>query len=442
MSDEHIHEIIECVYRWAKIYDAIVVIDGLDDNERKDTSFEKFMLILTQCIELYRVITFAYGTREWYVNLQKITHSVYQTTLLNPDYTMQKKIWSEKIQTKGEYADAAGIEKIISMYSLTETQIEEAVEIVHRKRIVEKSGKISEQQLIMAARNVASRSLQLYGTRIQPVLSWNDIVLPQYTIEQLKELCRHARFANKVLNEWGFCNRSKYNSGLNVLLFGTPGTGKTMAAEVIANDLDLELYKVDLSMVVSKYIGETEKNLDAVFNEAQNLRAVLFFDEADALFGKRTEINDSHDRYANIEINYLLQRIEYHEGIVLLASNYKGNIDDAFTRRFRFFIELPFPDTKNRKEIWRKQFPPETPVEDDIQYDMLAEKYSLSGGSIKNACIRAAFLAASQNTPIGNDHLLYGIQQEYKKMGKPWIEPVNNNRVFRNMIDKSFVGAR
>jgi SpoVK/Ycf46/Vps4 family AAA+-type ATPase len=224
---------------------------------------------------------------------------------------------------------------------------------------------------------------------------------------------------------------------VSALLYGPPGTGKTMTAEVIAGDLNLELYKVDLSMVVSKYIGETEKNLGAVFNEAQSMNAVLFFDEADALFGKRTEISDSHDRYANIEVSYLLQRIETYEGIVLLASNLKGNIDDAFVRRFRFIIELPFPDCENRHKIWLRQFPSSAPLELDIEFSAIAETYQLSGGNIKNAALRAAFSAAADSVPIGTSHLLHGIRQEYQKMGKTWTDTTQvTNRTTKGILSR------
>ncbi|MCP5104024.1 MAG: ATP-binding protein, partial [bacterium] len=189
-----------------------------------------------------------------------------------------------------------------------------------------------------------------------------------------------------------FDRKISLGKGLNVLFSGPSGTGKTMAAEILANELGLDFYKIDLSCVVSKYIGETEKNLAGIFKEAQTANAVLFFDEADALFGKRSEIKDSHDRYANIEINYLLQEMEQHEGIVILATNFRRNIDDAFSRRVHFSLDFPFPDEEYRLGIWRKIFPHEAPKSPDIDLEFLAGRFKMSGGSIKNIALYAAFL--------------------------------------------------
>jgi SpoVK/Ycf46/Vps4 family AAA+-type ATPase len=195
-----------------------------------------------------------------------------------------------------------------------------------------------------------------------------------------------------------------------------------MAAEVIAGDLHLDLFRIDLARVVSKYIGETEKNLERVFAEAERSNAILFFDEADALFGKRTEVSDAHDRYANIETSYLLQRMEAYDGVVILASNLRENMDDAFLRRIRFFIEFPFPDAQGRREIWQTHLPAAAPVSEDVDVDVLAERLSVAGGTIKNIVLNAAFFAAVNGGVIGMEHFQQGARREYEKIGKLWDE--------------------
>jgi SpoVK/Ycf46/Vps4 family AAA+-type ATPase len=193
-----------------------------------------------------------------------------------------------------------------------------------------------------------------------------------------------------------------------------------MAAEIVAGELGLDLYKIDLSQVVSKYIGETEKNLHRIFQEAQASDAILFFDEADALFGKRSEVKDAHDRYANVEIGYLLQKMEEYEGVTILATNLRKNLDDAFVRRMQFIIEFPFPDEEHRRKIWRVIFPREAPLGDEVDFDMLAREVKLAGGNIKNIALRAAFHAASEGRVIGMPHLLQAARREHQKLGRAW----------------------
>ena len=231
-------------------------------------------------------------------------------------------------------------------------------------------------------------------------------------------MCHHYQ----VFNRWGFERKLAHGKGISVLFSGPPGTGKTMAAQVLAHDLALDLYKIDLSRVVSKYIGETEKNLSRIFDEAEHSNAILFFDEADALFGKRTEISDAHDRYANLETSFLLQKMEEYEGIVILASNLRENMDNAFLRRIRFIVEFPFPDAASRLKIWKKHFPAEAPVSEGVDYDLLAERIQVAGGNIKNIVLNAAFFAAENGGMIGMEHILQGTRREYEKIGKLWDE--------------------
>ena len=231
-------------------------------------------------------------------------------------------------------------------------------------------------------------------------------------------MCARVRHGPLVHDRWGFDRALAGNQGLVALFAGPPGTGKTMAAEIVANALALELYKIDLAHVVSKYIGETEKNLDSVFNAAERASAVLFFDEADALFGQRSAVRDAHDRYANIEVAYLLQKIEQYEGVVVLATNLAGNMDEAFLRRLAFRVEFPFPDEEQRAAIWRRVFPVATPLADDVDLDFMATQYRFVGGNIRNVALAAAFLAAAEGRPVGLGHLLQAVRREFQKMGK------------------------
>ena len=257
-------------------------------------------------------------------------------------------------------------------------------------------------ELFEAARSRSDAALVGLARKIEPIHDWDQIVLPADSIAQLREICAQVVQRHRVLDEWGFARTQSLGKGVSALFAGPSGTGKTMAAEIIARELGLDLYKIDLSGVVSKYIGETEKNLERIFAAAENANAILFFDEADALFGKRSEVRDSHDRYANIEIAYLLQRMEQYEGVAILATNLRQNMDEAFVRRLQFVVEFPFPDEEQRARIWPLLFPAEAERSPDIDFDMLARQFRVTGGSIKNIVLGAAFLAASEAEPIGH----------------------------------------
>jgi SpoVK/Ycf46/Vps4 family AAA+-type ATPase len=259
--------------------------------------------------------------------------------------------------------------------------------------------------------------------RVTPASSWSDLVLPGDKEEQLRDICERVRRHEQVHELWGFSRKSARGRGVSALFHGPPGTGKTIAAEVVAGDLGLELFKVELSGVVSKYIGETEKNLELVFEHARAANAVLFFDEADALFGKRTEVSDARDRYANLETSYLLQKMDEYEGIVVMASNFRDNLDDAFTRRLQYVLEFPFPDAAHRTVIWRKHFPVAAPLEADLDFERLGKMFPLAGGHIRNISLQAAFLAAARTSGIGMRHVLAAARREFEKIGKLWEEP-------------------
>jgi SpoVK/Ycf46/Vps4 family AAA+-type ATPase len=251
---------------------------------------------------------------------------------------------------------------------------------------------------------------------IDSAATWDDLVLPDGQRQILHDIAAHVRQRARVYEQWGFAGKSARGLGISALFAGASGTGKTTAAEVLAGELRLDLYKIDLSAVVSKYIGETEKNLRRIFDAAEAGGAILLFDEADALFGKRSEVKDSHDRYANIEVSYLLQRMESYRGLAILTTNMKSALDQAFLRRIRFVVQFPFPDATQRAEIWRRIFPPATPTE-GLNIERLA-RLNAPGGNIRNIALNAAFLAADQGSPIRMIHLLHAARVEYAKQEK------------------------
>jgi len=270
--------------------------------------------------------------------------------------------------------------------------------------------------VVAAVRRLASGHIDALATRLRPARRWDDLVLEPARMRQVKEIAVRCRHRNTVFDLWGF--RPEPSTGVVALFAGPSGTGKTMAAEVIAGDLGLDLYKIDVAALVSKYIGETEKNLSTVFDAAEASNVALFFDEADALFGKRTEISDSHDRYANIEVSYLLQRLERYEGLVVLATNLLNNVDPAFLRRLHVVVEFPIPAPAERLRIWSQSLPTAAPLGDDLDLGFLADRFELPGGTIRNTVLTAAFMAADAGTDIAMGTLVVALHRELRKMGR------------------------
>jgi hypothetical protein len=268
-----------------------------------------------------------------------------------------------------------------------------------------------------SCRGLGRTKLDDLAQRIVPAAAWNDLVLPEPQKSLLRQIVAHVRQRLKVYEEWGFAAKCARGLGISALFAGESGTGKTMAAEVVANELHLDLYRIDLSSVISKYIGETEKNLKRVFDAAEESGAILLFDEADALFGKRSEVKDSHDRYANIEVSYLLQRMETYSGLAILTTNHKSALDSAFQRRLRFIVQFPFPDQTQREGIWRAIFPRSTPL-NGIDYAKLA-RLNVTGGHIRNIALNAAFLAAEAGREVGMAQLLAAAHGEGAKRERP-----------------------
>ena len=253
--------------------------------------------------------------------------------------------------------------------------------------------------------------------------------MPADTLQHLHEMRAYVEHRHVVYERWGFERKLALGKGLMALFAGDSGTGKTMAADILAGALGLDLYKIDLSGVVSKYIGETEKNLSSIFQEAQSSNAILFFDEADALFGKRSEVKDAHDRYANIETAYLLQKMEEYEGVVILATNLKMNLDEAFMRRMHFVVDFPMPEEEDRRRIWATTIPPELPLAADVDLDFMAHQFKIAGANIRNIVLSAAFLAAADGQMVTMTHLIQATRREFQKIGR-LVTPADFERYY------------
>jgi SpoVK/Ycf46/Vps4 family AAA+-type ATPase len=284
------------------------------------------------------------------------------------------------------------------------------------------TGAMTAEDLRRGARAQNAAGLERLARRVEPAVGWTDIVLPESARAGLHDLASRARNRDQVLIEWRMRKGGGRGRGVTALFAGDSGTGKTMSAEVIAGELGLDLYTVNLATVVDKYVGETEKNLERIFAEAGGVNAVLLFDEADAIFGKRSEVRDAHDRYANIESAYLLQRMETFDGLAVLATNLRSNIDEAFTRRLDMIIDFPAPDEHSRLAIWQQCLKPPVPCAADLDLEFCARAFTLSGGNIRSAATTAGYLAAGHAGPIGMPELISAIQQEYRKLGRLVLE--------------------
>ena len=338
-------------------------------------------------------------------------------------YSERLSLW-DRLLKPDQRADAVDLTALSSRFRLNAGSIAAAAATAQnlaRWRNPDDS-RVAMIDLHAACRLQSNRNLATLARKIEPKQTLDDIVLPSDQLTQLEEILNQARYRHVVLADWGFGRKLSSGKGLNALFSGPPGTGKTMAAEVIANELSLDLYQIDLSQVVSKYIGETEKNLNQIFREAYGSNAILFFDEADALFGKRSEVKDAHDRYANIEIGYLLQKMEQYEGIAILATNLRQNVDEAFVRRMHVIVDFPFPDEDYRRRLWQVAFPHEAPVGKDVDFGVLARDVRLAGGNIKNIALAAAFYAAGDGKVIRMPHVVQAARREHQKLGRTWTE--------------------
>jgi SpoVK/Ycf46/Vps4 family AAA+-type ATPase len=338
-------------------------------------------------------------------------------------YAERRTLWSARLAELQDRAPDLNDEELSALagrFRLTPGQVEDA--LVRAQTLAwsrgERTGPISANDIDAACRAQAQHHLGLLARQLTPRYTWEDIVLPQQQLATLRLIATMIRQRSVVYGQWGFDRKLAMGKGVITMFSGPSGTGKTMAAEILARDLGFDLYKIDLSAVVNKYIGETEKNLERLFSDAENTDTILFFDEADALFGKRSAVSDAHDRYANIETGYLLQRTEEYNGLVILASNLPKNVDEAFLRRLHFTVNFSLPEEAERLEIWRRTFPREAPQDHDLDLPFLARQLKITGGNIRNIILAAAFLAAEDRAPIAMRHLLIAARHEFQKTGK------------------------
>jgi len=409
--------VVELVQREARLQGAAVLWKNFDTLLAEDR--KPRLASFVDALKARPTVTFLAGEARWEPNEALRATCLVNLELGRPSWTERRAFWSAALDGHDVDADV-DLGALTTTFRFTGGQIHDAAAMavtLARLRGSERA-RLGAADLYEACRFQSNQRLSALARKIVPRYQWNDIILPGDRVERLREICNHMKYRERVHGEWGFDRKLSLGKGLSVLFSGPSGTGKTMAAEIIASTLGLELYKIDLSVVVSKYIGDTEKNLSRIFTEAETSNAILFFDEADALFGKRSGVKDSHDRYANIEIGYLLQRMEEYDGVVILATNLRKNMDEAFVRRLQFTVEFPFPDEKDRRRIWKGVWPDDTPRDPALDIDFMARRFEIAGGSIRNIALAAAFLAADDGNVVTMSHLMHATKREFQKMGK------------------------
>jgi AAA+ superfamily predicted ATPase len=416
-------EKLQLLWREAWFFNYLLYLDNFDVLYLPENQF----LFHSFCRELEknRGITILSGVQNWIPTGTTATGLI-TVNFTIPESNQRKEHWQTQLQAAQITITEQELDVLSDRFLLTPDQIADAVATAYNTARWQQINSIGNTEkpppsflnLCNAARAQSGHDLGNLAQKITPKYTWDDIVLHSNQITQLKDICKEAEYRDLIHQKWGFAAKLSYGKGLNVLFSGASGTGKTMAAEVIAHQLQLDLYKIDLSQIVSKYIGETEKNLNRIFTAASNSNAILFFDEADALFGKRSEVQDARDRYANIEVGYLLQKMEEYDGITILTTNLRSNIDAAFERRLRFIIEFPLPDISNRRLIWQKIFPKNAPCSPNLDLDFFADNFEITGAIIRNIALTAAFLAADDGGVIEMVHLIRAIRREYQKIGQ------------------------
>jgi ATPase family protein associated with various cellular activities (AAA)/winged helix domain-containing protein len=387
-----------------------LVLDRADQLARRDpVAFRRFA-------EAPAVVCFT-GSRSWDPDWARVVPFVVDAP--PPSLARRSQLWDESIGDEVTVDRPEGL-TTLSCLRMRPLQMLRVVESAQRRAASERRI-IAVSDLEAAARLMNSVSLDRLSTRITPQATWNDLCLPPTVCRSVRSVASRARHRELVQVTWGLGCGSR-RRGTIALFSGPPGTGKTLAAEVIAGELGVDLYVVNLATVVDKYIGETEKNLEGIFQAAEEVNGLLFFDEADALFGRRSEVKDARDRYANVEVAYLLQRLERFDGVAVLATNLSSNLDEAFARRLDVTAEFRLPEVDERRAIWRISLPAALPLSDDVDLDFLARAFALSGGSIRNICVGAAYLAADERGTVAMRHLIRAAALEHRKLGRLIVE--------------------
>jgi SpoVK/Ycf46/Vps4 family AAA+-type ATPase len=410
--------------REAIVRSAALCLDEFDAILDDPVKSAQHLRALLDAVRLASKVSFVLGDRPWIPETQTEDQSFFGIRVTLPDNAASRDLWEAHARALPGVDADVDWNWIASRFRFGPDQVRDALSLVPNIARWRSTGpaRITMADVNDACRTVGATRLTTLAQKVERRGRWDDIVLPARPQALLHELANEARYRSLVLGQWGFEKKLRLGAGLTSLFFGPPGTGKTMAAQIVASELELDLYRIDLSQVVSKYIGDTEKHLKEVFDDADATRAILFFDEADALFGKRSDVKDAHDRYANIEVGYLLQRLDEFEGIAILATNLRHHLDEAFVRRMRFIIEFSFPDEEQRLGIWQVTFPAEAPLGPDVDLRVLAREVRLAGGYIRNIALAAAFYAAGDGGVIRMSHLMRAAAREYEKLGRIWNE--------------------
>ena len=392
----------------ALIHKAILIVSKLD-NSKAVGNHDLTTLLFDRLVKLSPQLVI-HGK-----NIPKLTESreIWPIERELPDFNARAKLWINKARLVDISLTESDAAMLASTIRFDVPEIEATLSLCSSHDKNQDNLKIIQT----AARKIAQQKIPDLVHRQEAVFDWNDIILPDVTIASLRQITGHVRHAGEVFENWGYQSRFPSGSGVAALFNGPSGTGKTMAAQIIAHELGVELFQIDLANTVSKYIGETEKNLRVIFDAAESASAVLLFDEADALFGKRTEVKDAHDRYANVEVAYLLQRIETYSGLAILTTNLKQNLDSAFLRRLRFVIDFPIPTAEHREAIWKCVFPEQAKISSDVDFRFLARRLQLTGGHIQQIAIRAAFAAVAESDQVHMKHIVQATREELVKLG-------------------------
>ncbi|MDX2094027.1 MAG: ATP-binding protein [Kofleriaceae bacterium] len=415
VEEGRINERIAAALREAALRDAAAILEGGTAID-KDVPRTLIHAISDSLGDLRVPVIFTFtGHPTWLV---QAVPTLVELDVPAPSFRERVELWRRALPSSLVTPD--DLETVASRYAFTGAAIVRAAgRAASAARLRDPDAPhVTLEDLGDAARLMFSHRLGTMAQRIPTGFTWNDLVLPKDTLEALKEVVRFAHYRPFLLEEWGFSAKLPYGRGVSAILAGPPGTGKTMVAQLLAKELGYDLYRIDLSQVVNKYIGETEKNLAKIFTEAETSHAVLFFDEADSLFAKRTEVKSSNDRYANLEVNYLLQRMETYDGVTLLATNLEQGLDEAFKRRVRFSVQFELPEEDERKALWRSMFPPKVPLADDIDWELVAQRFQMAGGYIKKAALRAALIAVDAKRSVTTQDLLEAARLEYREMGR------------------------